>query len=242
MTLTICVMIVVIGLCYYDYRRATKRPESMSKGVSFDDSTELSTPYRESRWDDDYRCPGKLHSEEFYENLVKTIAYTERIIDGIKAISPTDFAYVLRTFNPIYEGRPLYTFSSAAYGTDISVQQYFDYPEVLGGALLARAEVGERIGNVAVAGKILVFEFDISTCDGAPTSSSDGFVDNMDIPPIDTWFFVTSKFLYCWIPTMFVSKMQDAIDVEILDSYAWLEVVDPTFNREIMDRLQTQFP
>jgi len=76
---------------------------------------------------------------------------------------------------------------------------------------------------MAELGKVLRFEI--------------GFVDDSDIPPIDTWFYVTKKYLYCWIPTLFLDKMQDAIDVEILNSYEWLEKVDPALNIEMEKKI-----
>jgi hypothetical protein len=86
-------------------------------------------------------------------------------------------------------------------------------------------------------GKILLFSIDRTTHDGAPCNVSEGFVDESDIPPIDTWFYITKSYLYCWIPTLFVEKMQSAIDVEILDSYAWLENSNPGLNTRILSMI-----
>jgi hypothetical protein len=77
----------------------------------------------------------------------------------------------------------------------------------------------------------------VTTYDGAAAVES-GFVDEGDIPPLDTWFYVTKTKLYCWIPAMFISVMEDAIAVEIFGSYRWLEESDPFFYLEIFKRLE----
>jgi hypothetical protein len=73
----------------------------------------------------------------------------------------------------------------------------------------------------------------MSTHDGAPIAESKNFVDEADVPPIDTWFYLKRKYshsehlcrqsLFCWIPKKFEEVMQQAIDVEILDSYRWFD-------------------
>jgi hypothetical protein len=170
--------------------------------------------------------------ESFYENLRKTIACTQDLIAGIEDVGQVDCLRVFRSINPVYEGKPFYIFhaTGVASGPDIP----FNYH------LLLKEIMGSRPDNhlpLVAAGKILRFEIDITTLDGA-AAAEHGFVDVSDIPPIDTWFYITKKYLYCWIPTMFIGKMQDAIDVEIFDSYKWLEQLDPALNLEIERKLQ----
>ena len=172
--------------------------------------------------------------DQFDYNLNRTIAWTQKIVEGISDPSAINYTKVLRTVNPRYEGKPFYTFDS---GDITPTVRDFNYAPVLFYILSIRKEKINSKQHINSLGKILRFEINISTVDGAPTANSEGFVDLLDIPPIDTWFYVSKKYLYCWIPTLFIRKMQDAIEVEILDSYAWLEDIDPALNNKIIKRL-----
>ncbi|MDF2189245.1 hypothetical protein [Paraflavitalea sp. CAU 1676] len=189
-----------------------------------------------------YQPPAEIYSDQFYQNLVLTINHTQRIIEKIEDPNNIDYTTILRSCNPDHNGYPIYHFWSKEDCTGADVPRYFDHAEVLQNVMEGRGQEAVHLQEPGSKGKILAFQVDVSTYDGAPIAETRGFVDNADIPPIDTWFFVTTNYLYCWIPTMFVTTMQDAIDVEILDSYAWIEEVDPAFNQGIMDRLQAQFP
>lgn len=92
-------------------------------------------------------------------------------------------------------------------------------------------------------GRILCFQTGITTYDGVPVTESRHFMDESDAPPIDTWFFLKRNYyhddckceqtLFCWIPKAFEGVVQDAIDVEIFDSYRWLDENDPYVYRKI---------
>jgi|GEM_PF-1340859 len=186
-----------------------------------------------------YNEPGDIYKDTFYSNLVKTIAWTEKIIAAIPDQSAIDYLRVLRSTNPVYNGRPFYSYGAESrYGYAATPEIYFDYSLVLNEALLIRHDTIGAMDEPANYGKILVFEIDVTTHDGVPIVVSDGFVDESDIPPIDTWFFITKQYLYCWIPTLFIAKMQLAIDVEMFGSYGWLELVNPSLNEQLLDRLK----
>ena len=178
--------------------------------------------------------PSNNFNEEFYANLCKTINWTEHIISDIKDGSNINYATILRQTNPIYRGRPFYNFSFE--GSPAPPGLPFDFDYVLKEALQVRNNIELRNRELNSIGKILTFLIDITTYDGAPVSCSEGFVDEADIPPIDTWFYITKKHLYCWIPTVFIPKMQDAIDVEIFGSYEWLQDANPDLNKQILQK------
>ena len=146
---------------------------------------------------------------EFYVNLKKTICWTEAIISRIEDTSKIDYATVLRTT------------------PGLTPTAGIDYNAFLKAALSVRTGTNLPNQKVEEMGRILQFEIDVTTHDGAPFAE-DGFVDESDIPPIDTWFYVTDKYLYCWIPTLFIDVMQRAIDVEIMGSYTWLDGAIPS--------------
>ena len=179
-------------------------------------------------------------SEDFYLNLEKTINWTESIIKQSETNSKIDYSLVLRSMNPIYKGKPFYTFRDLSYLSNAASppELCFNYKSVLDDIMRYRDKTFLTHNNVKELGKILKFQIDITTLDGAPCAES-GFVDEADIPPIDTWFYVTKKYLYCWIPTMFIEKMQDAIDVECLESYSWLETSNPNLNQNALLSMQS---
>jgi hypothetical protein len=180
--------------------------------------------------------PANIDKDVFYLNLKKTIHWTDKIVGNIENIATIDYSRVLRTVNPVSKGRPLYSW----YSPDepwIATPLIFNYPDILDQVMNLRNDTSS-IESPLAKGKILAFEIDITTHDGAPVAATSGFVDESDIPPIDTWFFVTDKYLYCWIPALFIGIMQDAIEVEIFGSYNWLEDVKPDLNALISDKLK----
>ena len=186
-----------------------------------------------------YKDPDEVGGDEFCENLLKTIAWTEKIIEGIPDLSDIDYSRTLRSVNPLYKGKyPFYYYASdLPYEHADTLDIGFNYAEIVEDVMALR-NMPDRLDNPGSKGKILVFEIDLTTHDGAPVVASEGFVDNSDIPPVDTWFFITTEHLYCWIPMLFIEKMQAAIDVEIFESYRWLELSKPELNKSILDRLE----
>jgi hypothetical protein len=174
----------------------------------------------------------------FYDNLQQTIAWTEYIISRIEDPASINYGTVLRTINPQYEGKPFYEFGHEGDGIAATPEIPFNYSEVLDTALRIRPHTVLPQKHIASMGKILKFEIDVTTHDGAPCFETGGFIDGSDIPPMDTWFYISTKYLYCWIPAPFIYQMQHAIDVEILGSYSWLEEEDPVFNQYVFERLQ----
>lgn len=144
---------------------------------------------------------------------------------------------VLRNINPKIGEKNLFTFNDLNYETELNIELYEtdQYQEILELVIQHRQEVGIKEDPQPLRhGKILCFIMGVSTHDGAPVAESHGFVDTYDIPPIDTWMMIKRNFLsprqdilFCWIPNQAVPIMQDAIDVEILGSYDWLEDVKP---------------
>lgn len=174
-------------------------------------------------------------NDSFYTNLRKTIAYTEKIIGEIKDVTNINYCTVLRTVNPTYQGQPFYTFYEDSNLVN-SAQIPFDYNAILSSGLSVRENLPLPNKNLNELGKILKFEIDVCLYDGAPCAEN-GFVDESDIPPIDTWFYITKKHLYCWIPTLFIEPMQQVIDVEALGSYTWLEETTNELNLRIFNTL-----
>lgn len=175
--------------------------------------------------------------EVFFSNLVKTITWTNSILSQTTELSTDDYSTVMRTTNPDYEGNPFYKFGS---GFASPPELCFNYLPVLEAALKTRIYNTSNIPIVNTIGKVLEFDIDVTTQDGAPCQVSNGFVDEADIPPIDTWFYLTKTHLYCWIPDHFVETMRETISVEILDSYRWIEDSNPQLQARVIGYLSTK--
>lgn len=86
--------------------------------------------------------------------------------------------------------------------------------------------------DILLKGKIVAHEICASLIDGGCEAVSNGYVDIYDLPPIDTWIYLTypgemvNPILYCWVPNPFVPTMQHAIDVSITDLFEWAAVAE----------------
>ena len=161
-----------------------------------------------------------------------------------------NYGTVFRQTNPDINGTKLYSFdhNDVRWNVDdYSSENYKIALQFLVGKRSKWIEQNETL-KVSPNGRILVFQTQLTTQDGAPITESEGFVDEGDIPPIDTWLFLKEGFyghgygysdlaLFCWIPQEFESKMQAAIDVEIFDSYDWLDELNPKLNSQILKSL-----
>lgn len=172
--------------------------------------------------------------EDFYINLISTINFTEEIITNIKDREHINYELILRTTNPEYNGSSFYYYDRRGCFTakpDIE----FNYLELLQKALEIRRDKIVRNPAIFSLGQILEFDIDVTELDGAASSVSEGFTDMADIPPIDTWFFLTKTKLYCWIPSLFIEKMQNALEVSVMDAYRWLKDSNPAL-QELTER------
>lgn len=181
------------------------------------------------------RCNKSDYSfdDSFFLQLKQAIAWTEDLLRKASRKNPPDPVKIFRQTDPVYDGKIMHRFLEG-HGNYVEFNvQYFDYQIPLEQALRARQAQDLNIPNAHLLGRVLEFDIDVTTSDGAPTAESMGFVDNQDIPPIDTWFYLTQSHLYCWIPNICIPIMQSAIDVEILDSYRWIQESNPTLQKKI---------
>lgn len=187
------------------------------------------------------------------ERLAQVIGWTDLLMS--KATSNDLPALIFRQTNPTIYGVPLYDFrdigtNGPKWSNDIFHQHTVDYHEILRLAIQARPMPGaSTLADISSKGRILTFETNITTICGGPVAESNGFVDIYDIPPIDTWFYLKNNYvhksdqrnhectlvLFCWIPKAYENLVQSAIDVEILDSYRWLDEND----HELCEKLLT---
>lgn len=189
-------------------------------------------------------------NKEFHnatKNLYFTVFWVDKLITNHN-FSALDQSRVLRKTNPTFKGKQLHVNLDFYQEIDLDIELYKneEFNQIIRKILPARKiSVNEKV-VLTEKGRILGFEIGLTTHDGVSNDQSNGFIDSYDIPPIDTWFFVKSKFnssqngiLFCWIPNEAEKIMQDAIDVEIFDSYFWLDERYPKMQIEIEKRIAT---
>ena len=81
--------------------------------------------------------------------------------------------------------------------------------------------------SIEYCGDILIAQIDCTVCDGASEHESLGLVDLYDMPPIDTWFYLTKsnegRLLYCWIPDPVKRYADEAVAVNCVDCISWFD-------------------
>jgi hypothetical protein len=189
---------------------------------------------------------------DFRNNLLQVIIWTDQLSQNFD-FENGKYGLVFRQTNPIHNDVPLYKFGRQSdeiarlnfdydFGDDYCSWNNWDYSFdrydfFLKEATKVRAEIDHvDLSELDKLGRILSFQTCVTTHDGAPIVESRNFVDEGDVPPIDTWFYAKRNYyhsnykcdqsLFCWIPKQFEQVMQQAINVEILDSYRWLDEND----------------
>jgi len=82
--------------------------------------------------------------------------------------------------------------------------------------------------DIACLGRILVVEYGENIPDGALQVETEGFFDEWDLPPIDTWFYndysaERGGILFTWIPEEFIELVSKAIDIQFLGILHWFK-------------------
>lgn len=173
----------------------------------------------------------------FNHNLEITKEYCHLQING----KEKDIAKVFRSYNPILNEDPLFSFEDVKLDFDIEpdINHYtltywaIDptedenfYNELFVKQLDFKKE---RILNTDfeknLSGKILISEIDYTVTDRVSEIQSLGLFDVCDNPPIDTWFYMMkvkeTRLLFAWIPDEFVHYANEAIQVNCLDCIYW---------------------
>ena len=173
---------------------------------------------------------------DFLNQLKQVIRWTEKLSKDFD-FKDGSYGKVFRKTNPIINGTYLYRFNG-----DYTTWNLDDYDNILYETLLeivirSRDKIDDfSLSDIDSLGRIICFQTCCTTHDGAPIVTSNCFVDEGDVPPIDTWFFLKNNYyhnnypskqtLFCWIPKQFEEALQAAIDVEIFGSYSWLDFND----------------
>ena len=180
-----------------------------------------------------------IDKTQFHHNLELTKAYCHAQMAGKEA----DVARVFRSYNPIVNGGPLYTFKKENFDFEIELgirsctkTEWLVYPitekDFVDSLFVEQLQSKERNrGNekyeTSLLGRIVISQIDCTLTDGASEVESQGLFDVYDMPPVDTWFYLCNsnegRLLFAWIPTAFVERTQGAIDVNMVNCIGWFD-------------------
>jgi hypothetical protein len=76
-------------------------------------------------------------------------------------------------------------------------------------------------------GRLLVWERDTTVDDGAGQAETNGYLDESDMPPWDTWVAYVDPhpqagYLVSWVPAPFLERVGRAVAVNAYDALYWL--------------------
>lgn len=173
---------------------------------------------------------------DFTRNLNQVIRWTEKLSEDFD-FQTGRYGLVFRQTNPEINDSKLYSFDNDYARWTIDSYSFDNYDILLNIAIKQRPISNQTdFDKLSDLGRILCFQTCVTTHDGAAIVESRNFVDEGDTPPIDTWFYAKRNYfhsdykcdqsLFCWIPKQFEQVMQQAINVEILDSYRWFDEND----------------
>jgi hypothetical protein len=180
----------------------------------------------------------------FSENLALTQAYCELQIDR----QEQNNASVLRSFNPIISGKPLFTFEEQTFSFELepgknscTIAEWSIDPVRSSNQQLIEDLFEQQLNHKkertllnfvsSYKGDILISAIDECLTDGASEVSSLGLIDIYDMPPIDTWFYLhqseQGRLLFGWIPQLLRHYANEAILVNCVDCIHWFDSLFP---------------
>jgi hypothetical protein len=180
----------------------------------------------------------------FAKKLREAIGWTSHLAKDFD-YEEGNYGTVFRQTNPEVNGVKAFNIDLGYTTWNIDDYDVNNYQTLLNHPLQTRRSQPGIQGELSISGRVLCFETCLTTHDGAAIVESNCFLDEGDIPPIDTWFYldeITSgqqrPTLYCWIPEKFLPIIMQGIAVEIMDSYRWLDEIDPSFYNSVLAKLK----
>lgn len=183
-----------------------------------------------------------IEEEVFIENLRLTQAYCRLQMQG----GPKSNAELFRNYNPFDKGSEQFEFQTKNFEFDvapginhfISTKWAIDPTEdetiidtLFKGQILFKESQLSTFNDNLYPGKILICQVDSIIPDGVSEAESLGFIDQYDIPPIDTWFYIAhhkyGRLLFAWIPDKFLQVANEAIAVNMIDCIGWFDTMLP---------------
>jgi hypothetical protein len=115
----------------------------------------------------------------------------------------------------------------------IDIHEKFEEPPqnlAVQGVVTRRSELLASQPNLAdlshptqTDGSILIYMPNETVFDGASEVASEGFFDDHDAPPWDTWFHYSNGKLFSWVPSALIPLAQAGIDANCVQCIDWAE-------------------
>ena len=173
---------------------------------------------------------------EIHQNLKLTKNYIN-FKTGNNVLNPNDD---LRTIPPMFNDSLIYDPKST---TKDWLIEYFDDETILIDIFNYQIETKKEHQTNHLSktlnsiGKILCFEYFETLICGGSQQCSEGFIDNYNFPPIDSWFWIGEiremKVLLAWIPDKYVSLCQEGIDCNPEGCIDWLEEISSSLEKKL---------
>ena len=196
-----------------------------------------------------------LHIDQkmFTQNLKLTQEYCRVQLNN----PPSNNAKVFRSYNPTIKGGALFEFRNEHFSFGIEPSLNFclltrwtldpiDHENLVNQLFEEQIRFKERQVLVDTGrtyqGDILISQIDFTVVDGASEVQSLGLVDVYDMPPIDTWFYLTktkeSRILFAWIPNELRHYANEAVLVNCVDCINWFQELYPEDYKQTMANAQ----
>jgi len=168
-----------------------------------------------------------------YDNIVVTKHFCYQQLQKFPEKSP---ASIFRTTDCTRDGKKLFGFKMVEIDgeSNMLADWYLDPLKALPDLFLEQLNHKKSIitewdkEHNKLKGEIIVVQYDDTVLDGTSEWESKGLFDIYDLPPIDTWVYLTkddnNKYsLYAWIPKPYIALAKNAIEVNCLDLIKWVE-------------------
>jgi hypothetical protein len=170
------------------------------------------------------------------KNFLRSL--TEAIVWCLQAGNIADPKMSLRTFEP--DCTPLSSQSSQV--SSVSLDRWR--------CLRSIGQGDPEVVTDLRGGRLLAYFPDDTLCDGVAAAESDGFFDDVNIPPYDTWVWMVqdvrtvayadghkavkpANFLIAWVPPIFLELANGGIEVNPEECIAWLDTLDNPFTQKL---------
>lgn len=170
-------------------------------------------------------------SGKFYDDLNITKLYCETQLKNTQKTT----ASILRSINLIYNKKELFEFKYTSYPITEWTVDPLDEQANIAISDLFTEQMSVKYKTISglenadnIKGRILIADFDETVVDGASEAESEGFIDGYDLPPIDTWFYLSRRpngwrYMYAWAPDKFIDLVENAILVNCVDCLRWYD-------------------
>lgn len=171
-----------------------------------------------------------VYQQQFFKRLSEIVAWTALLMKE-ETSGQWNNRTLFRKTNPLIDGVPAFRLEEGGVTWNVDICNADKVLSVLFNALLSRPQVSPATWQeMKTMGKIIAHEIQTTVADGGSEAASDGYVDVYDLPPVDTWIWLSggpdgsNPILYCWVPNPFVAAMQGAMDVSCMANYEWTDI------------------